>query len=285
MKTPNDPAVHEDHGSSVTVTAREKVPERTSGSSTPALRAVGIVKHFAHHCAVDRVSLQVSAGEVLCIIGPSGSGKSTLLRCMGLLEEFEQGGLYLEGNLLGYRQSPRGLKKLPERELVKQRTELGIVFQHFNLFGHMTALQNVISGPVWVRGESKAKAIERGRSLLTRVGLQDHEHAYPSQLSGGQQQRVAIARCLAMRPKIVMFDEPTSALDPELVGEVLSVIKDLAADGMTMIVVTHEIGFAREVADRVLFMHSGAVCAEGPPSSLFNDPPDPQLRDFLSKVL
>jgi len=227
---------------------------------------------------------------VMCILGPSGSGKSTFLRCINHLEQINAGRLWVDGVLVGYRQKnharlgPR-LHELPEREISRQRMDVGMVFQRFNLFPHMTALQNVTEAPLRVKGEPKKEVLERAQTLLARVGLADKAASYPSQLSGGQQQRVAIARALAMRPKLMLFDEPTSALDPELVGEVLDVMRRLAEDGMTMIVVTHEIGFAREVGDSLVFMDGGVVVESGTPLQVITTPQHERTKAFLSKVL
>ena len=221
----------------------------------------------------------------MCVIGPSGSGKSTFLRCINHLEQINAGRLYVDGVLVGYRQRGDKLYELRESEVAQQRIGVGMVFQHFNLFPHMTALGNVIEAPLRVKKESKREVHEQARALLDRVGLADKADSYPSQLSGGQQQRVAIARALAMRPKLMLFDEPTSALDPELVGEVLDVMRGLAETGMTMVVVTHEMGFAREVGDELVFMDAGVVVEAGPPRDVLADPQHERTRSFLSKVL
>lgn len=244
-----------------------------------------IYKSFGANQVIRGVNLDVAAGEVVCIIGPSGSGKSTLLRCINHLETIDAGRLFVDGELIGYRQQGETLYELPARDATRQRREIGMVFQKFNLFSHLTVLQNLCEAPIRVLGQSKAEATETAKQLLARVGLEDKIDAYPSQLSGGQQQRVAIARALAMRPKLMLFDEPTSALDPELVGEVLSVIRDLANDGMTLIVVTHEIAFAKEVADRVAFMDQGQILEIGSPGEVLVNPKQARTRDFLSKVL
>jgi polar amino acid transport system ATP-binding protein len=223
--------------------------------------------------------------EVLCLIGPSGSGKSTLLRCINHLEKIDAGRLYVDGVLVGYKQRGDKLHELPEKEVAFQRKDIGMVFQRFNLFPHMTALDNVMEAPIQVRREPKAQVRERALELLDRVGLGDKAKNYPAQLSGGQQQRVAIARALAMKPKLMLFDEPTSALDPELVGDVLGVMKQLAKDGMTMVVVTHEMQFAREVADKVLFMDGGVVVEEGPPDQVIGSPREERTKSFLARVL
>jgi polar amino acid transport system ATP-binding protein len=221
----------------------------------------------------------------MCLLGPSGSGKSTFLRCINHLEKIDLGRLSVDGELVGYRQAGGRLYELREAEVARKRAEIGMVFQHFNLFPNMTALENITCAPIRVRRAQRAQADERARELMARVGLPDRLDAYPSQLSGGQQQRVAIARALAMEPKLMLFDEPTSALDPELVGEVLQVMRELAADGMTMIVVTHEMGFAREVADTVVFMDAGVVVESGSPADVLANPRHERTRAFLSKVL
>ncbi|HEY1455213.1 MAG TPA: amino acid ABC transporter ATP-binding protein, partial [Candidatus Dormibacteraeota bacterium] len=231
------------------------------------------------------IDLEVAPKEVMCIVGPSGSGKSTFLRCINHLEKIDAGRLSVDGELVGYRESGDRIYELPDRDVCKKRSEIGMVFQRFNLFPHMTALENVIEAPIRVKRESSSSAAERARSLLGRVGLADKVHVYPNQLSGGQQQRVAIARALAMQPKLMLFDEPTSALDPELVGEVLDVMRGLAADGMTMIVVTHEMGFAREVGDSLVFMDGGVIVESGKPKEVLSDPQHERTRLFLSKVL
>jgi polar amino acid transport system ATP-binding protein len=242
-------------------------------------------KRFGRLEVLQGVSLTVQPGEVTCIIGPSGSGKSTFLRCVNHLEQIDAGRLSVDGELVGYRQQGDKLYELREGEVARKRADIGMVFQHFNLFGHMTALQNVCEAPVQVKRVARRKARETGVELLERVGLGDKLDAYPSQLSGGQQQRVAIARALAMSPKLMLFDEPTSALDPELVGDVLKVMRELAEEGMTMLVVTHEMGFAREVADTVVFMDGGTIVEAGTPEQLLANPREPRTRDFLSKVL
>ena len=251
----------------------------------PMVHAVGAMKTFGTVRALDDVSLQVAPGEVVCIIGPSGSGKSTFLRCVNQLERLDGGAIWVDGELVGYRQVGDTLYELSDREAARQRLASGMVFQRFNLFGHMTALENVIEGPVTVLKRPRREAIAAAEELLSRVGLADKRDAYPSELSGGQQQRVAIARALAMRPKLMLFDEPTSALDPELVGEVLAVMRDLARSGMTMIVVTHELGFAREVADRVAFMDRGAVVEQGPPNEILVRPAETRTQNFIKAVL
>lgn len=242
-------------------------------------------KSFGQVEVLKGIDLKVHPGEVACLIGPSGSGKSTMLRCVNHLEKISAGRIYVDGQLIGYREKNGELYEISAKEAARQRAEIGMVFQQFNLFPHRTALENIIEAPVQVNDESVASATERARELLASVGLADKEHNYPAQLSGGQQQRVAIARAVAMRPKLMLFDEPTSALDPELVGEVLRVMKQLADDGMTMLVVTHEMGFAREVADTVAFMDDGVVVEAGPPAQVLDNPQQPRTQSFLSSIL
>ncbi|MGH3871720.1 MAG: amino acid ABC transporter ATP-binding protein [Pseudonocardiaceae bacterium] len=249
------------------------------------VRAEGVRKSFGRTPVLRGVDLEVMSGEVMCIIGPSGSGKSTFLRCVNHLEKIDAGRLWVDGELVGYRQRGAKLYELPEPEIARKRREIGMVFQRFNLFGHLTALGNIIEAPIRVRGKSRSTVLERGRALLHRVGLADKADAYPSQLSGGQQQRVAIARALAMQPKLMLFDEPTSALDPELVGDVLDVMRGLATDGMTMIVVTHELGFAREVGDSLVLLDDGVVVEQGPPRDVLTSPKHHRTQAFLAKVL
>jgi polar amino acid transport system ATP-binding protein len=247
--------------------------------------AEGVSKSFGSHEVLKSISLQVMPGEVLCLVGPSGSGKSTFLRCINHLEQVNAGRLAVDGKLVGYREQGDKLYELRPKDAAKQRRDIGMVFQRFNLFPHMTALENIMEAPVRVKGVPKAQARARAHELLTRVGLGERADYYPAHLSGGQQQRVAIARALAMDPKLMLFDEPTSALDPELVGEVLDVMKGLAASGMTMIVVTHEMGFAREVADKLVFMDGGVVVEEGDPREVLSNPQHVRTKAFLSKVL
>jgi polar amino acid transport system ATP-binding protein len=254
-------------------------------SPDPLVLAEDVHKSFGHVEVLRGISLRVMPQEVLCVIGPSGSGKSTLIRCINHLEKIDKGNLLVDGHFVGYRRVGNRLHEMRESEIAKRREDVGMVFQQFNLFPHMTALQNLIEAPTRVTKVPKARAIEEARTLLDRVGLADKARSYPAQLSGGQQQRVAIARALAMKPKLMLFDEPTSALDPELVGEVLDVMKQLAVDGMTMIVVTHEMGFAREVADQVVFMDEGVVVESGPPEDLLANPQHERTKAFLSKVL
>jgi len=251
----------------------------------PLVKAVDLSKSYGEFRALHGIDLDVAKGEVLCIIGPSGSGKSTFLRCINQLETITGGALWVNDELVGYRRVENKLYPLSEKQMARQRLATGMVFQRFNLFPHMTALENVIEGPVQVLKKKKAEAVEEARALLTRVGLGHKCDAFPVELSGGQQQRVAIARALAMHPQLMLFDEPTSALDPETVGEVLSVMKRLAEEGMTMIVVTHEMGFAREVADTVVFMDGGVVVETGKPAEVFANPRHERTRAFLSKVL
>jgi polar amino acid transport system ATP-binding protein len=247
--------------------------------------AENVHKSFGHVDVLKGIDLEVAPKEVFCLVGPSGSGKSTFLRCINHLEKVDAGRLYVDGRLVGYRQTGDTLHELREKEVAAHRRDIGMVFQRFNLFGHMTALQNVMEAPLRVRRESKAVVRERAEKLLDRVGLGAKSGSYPAQLSGGQQQRVAIARALAMEPKLMLFDEPTSALDPELVGEVLDVMRDLAASGMTMIVVTHEMGFAREVGDALVFMDDGLVVEAGHPREVLANPQHARTKAFLSKVL
>jgi polar amino acid transport system ATP-binding protein len=249
------------------------------------VKAEGVHKRFGRLEVLKGIDLEVRRGEVMCMLGPSGSGKSTFLRCINHLEEINAGRLYVDGELVGYRQSGDKIYELRENEVARKRAEIGMVFQHFNLFPHMTALENVTLAPIRVKGVPRTDARNRGGQLLQRVGLGDKLGSYPVALSGGQQQRVAIARAMAMEPKLMLFDEPTSALDPELVGEVLDAMRQLARDGMTMLVVTHEIGFAREVADQVVFMDEGVVVESGPPAEVLGSPRHERTRAFLSKVL
>ena len=250
----------------------------------PTLSARAVTKAFGVHQVLGGVSLDVARGEVVCIIGPSGSGKSTFLRCLNFLEVPNSGGIWLEGERVGCREVEGVLWELPAAQLARQRASMGMVFQRFNLFGHLTALDNVALPLRLVRGRAQAQARAQARDVLGSVGLARFVHHRPSQLSGGQQQRVAIARAVAMQPKVLLFDEPTSALDPELVHEVLSVMTALAREGMTMVVVTHEIGFAREVSGRVAFMDAGVIVEEGPSGQVLGRPVEPRTRAFLSKI-
>ncbi|MGW5311455.1 amino acid ABC transporter ATP-binding protein [Nocardia thailandica] len=249
------------------------------------IRADRVCKSFGALQVLKGITLEASPGDVLCLIGPSGSGKSTFLRCINHLEQVTAGRLYVDGELVGYTERNGKLYEMHPREAARQRRDIGMVFQHFNLFPHRTALENVIEAPTQVKKVRKADAVRRAEELLDRVGLADKAGAYPAQLSGGQQQRVAIARALAMDPKLMLFDEPTSALDPELVGEVLTVMRELAASGMTMVVVTHEMGFAREVADQLVFMDGGVVVEAGVPSEMLANPEHKRTKAFLSRLL
>ncbi|MFE1598249.1 amino acid ABC transporter ATP-binding protein [Methylobacterium sp. ID0610] len=251
----------------------------------PLVAIRGAVKAFGTFQALRGVSLDVNPGEVLCLIGASGSGKTTLLRCVNQLARLDGGAIWLDGELLGLRERGGRLHRLSEAEIARQRLKTGMVFQRFNLFPHKTALENVTEGPVQVQGRKPAEARAEAMELLARVGLADKADRYPAQLSGGQQQRVAIARALAMRPRLMLFDEPTSALDPELVGEVLAVMRELARSGMTMMVVTHELGFAREVADTVVYMDHGTIVEYGPPAQVLGTPREARTRTFLSAVI
>ena len=249
------------------------------------VRAENVHKSYGKVEVLKGIDLRVRPGEVMCVVGPSGSGKSTFLRCINHLEKINGGRLWVNGRLMGYREKNGRLYELRDREVAAQRRDIGMVFQRFNLFPHMTALENVMEAPLRVRRRARGEAREQAKALLARVGLADRMDNYPSQLSGGQQQRVAIARALAMEPSLMLFDEPTSALDPELVGEVLAVMQRLAADGMTMVVVTHEMGFAREVGDTLVFMDDGVVVEQGTPAEVLDTPRHPRTREFLSKVL
>jgi polar amino acid transport system ATP-binding protein len=251
----------------------------------PMVKAEAVHKSFGRLEVLRGIDLEVHPGEVMCMIGPSGSGKSTFLRCINHLEKIDAGRLSIDGELVGYQQRGDKLYELGDGDVCRKRSEIGMVFQRFNLFPHMTALENVIEAPIRVKKEARAVAVERARKMLDRVGLGEKVNAYPNQLSGGQQQRVAIARALAMQPKLMLFDEPTSALDPELVGEVLDAMRGLAEDGMTMIVVTHEIGFAREVGDSLVFMDAGVIVEVGKPRDVLTNPQHERTRSFLSKVL
>jgi polar amino acid transport system ATP-binding protein len=260
------------------------------GGAPPAesaniVEVTDIHKFFGHNEVLKGVSMTVKQREVVVVCGPSGSGKTTFIRCVNHLEKIQSGSVKVNGHLIGYREENGKLVSDKERNIAHQRREIGMVFQRFNLFPHKTALGNIIEAPIQVRGTSEDEAIEMGRKLLARVGLAHKEDAYPAQLSGGQQQRVAIARALAMRPAVMLFDEPTSALDPEMIGEVLEVMKELAREGMTMIVVSHEMGFAREVADRVVMMDEGLIIEEGTPEVFFTNPQQERTKSFLSKIL
>jgi polar amino acid transport system ATP-binding protein len=252
--------------------------------STPLVRALNVTKAFGHVEVLKGIDLEVDPGEVVCLLGPSGSGKTTFLRCINSLERIDGGRIWVDGDLVGLEEKNGRLHRLSDKRIAAQRRDIGMVFQRFNLFPHLTALENVVEAPIRVRGLQKAEAHERARVLLERVGLADRAQNYPAQLSGGQQQRVAIARALAMQPKLMLFDEPTSALDPELVGEVLAVMRELAADGTTMIVVTHEVAFAREVADQVVFMDAGVVVEHGTPAEVIENPREERTRTFLARM-
>ncbi len=251
----------------------------------PALRVEGVRKSYGHVEVLKGIDMQVKPGEVACLVGPSGSGKSTFLRCINHLEKINSGRLYVHGELVGYQEKKGRLYELTDREVCRKRAEIGMVFQSFNLFQHMSVLENIIEAPTRVLKISKEEAVIHARELLELVGLSGREDSLPKQLSGGQQQRVAITRALAMRPKLMLFDEPTSALDPELVGEVLAAMQDLASSGMTMIVVTHEMGFARKVADTVAFMDAGLIVESGPPDRILDNPQHERTKSFFSKVL
>jgi len=251
----------------------------------PIVRADEVVKRFGRLEVLSGVSLDVDPGETVCVIGPSGSGKTTFIRCINHLEKIDGGRIEVNGHLIGYREQNGKLVEDSESNIARQRCEIGMVFQRFNLFPHMTALENIIEAPVRVRKAEKARAVADAEALLDRVGLADKRDTYPGKLSGGQQQRVAIARALAMKPALMLFDEPTSALDPETIGEVLEVMKELAREGMTMMVVTHEMGFAREAADRVVMMDAGRIIEEGTPEHFFTSPDNERTQQFLSKIL
>jgi polar amino acid transport system ATP-binding protein len=257
-----------------------------SSADAPIVKAQGVEKYFGRNHVLRSVSLDVRRGEVVCIIGPSGSGKTTFLRCINHLERIDGGRIEVNGHLIGYRTKDDGtLCEDSERNIARQRTEIGFVFQRFNLWPHKTALENIIEAPIRVRNVDRREAVAQGEALLARVGLADKRDAYPGKLSGGQQQRVAIARALAMRPALMLFDEPTSALDPEMIGEVLEVMQELAKEGMTMVVVSHEMGFAREAADRMVMMDDGVVVEESPPAAFFSSPREARTQQFLSKIL
>jgi polar amino acid transport system ATP-binding protein len=257
----------------------------TATATEPLLRVRGLRKSFGATTVLDGIDLDVHRGEVTVLLGPSGSGKSTLLRCLNHLEKPDAGFVGLGDELVGYQHRRGRLYELSSAEITRQRARIGMVFQQFNLFPHLTVLENVTEGPISVRGVPRGRAEERARALLHSVGIVGRDRAYPTQLSGGQQQRVAIARALAMDPELILFDEPTSALDPELVGDVLAAIKDVARTGQTMVVVTHEIGFAREVADRVVFLDGGQIVESGPPSEVLDNPRTDRARSFLAAVL
>ena len=269
----------------VTETAQAATEIAAPATTRGLVEITKVRKSFGAAEVLKGITLTVEPGGVAVIVGPSGSGKSTLLRTINHLEKVDGGFIAIDGELVGYEVRGKRLHELREREILKQRTEIGMVFQNFNLFPHLTALENVAEAPVVASGRSKEEARRRGLELLDRVGLKDRAGAYPRQLSGGQQQRVAIARALALDPKILLFDEPTSALDPELVNEVLDVIRELAKSGTTLIIVTHEMGFARDVADTVVFMDQGQIVEQGTPEQIFTNPQEPRTRSFFSKVL
>lgn len=257
-----------------------------TSTQEPVIQALEVHKAFGELDILKGVTLEVRRGEVVVLIGASGSGKTTFIRCLNHLEDIQGGTIRVNGELMGFRERPDGTRvRDSERNIARRRRDIGMVFQRFNLFPHMTVLENIIEAPIQVLGVARAAAVEQARALLARVRLSDKAEHYPAQLSGGQQQRVAVARALAMKPQAMLFDEPTSALDPETVGEVLQVMKELAEDGMTMVVVTHEMGFAREVADRVVVLHQGELIEEGPPAQVFGNPTHPRTREFLSRVL
>jgi polar amino acid transport system ATP-binding protein len=260
-------------------------PAAAVREDVPVFHATAVRKSFGHIEVLKGIDMTVRRGEVACLLGPSGSGKSTFLRCINHLEKMDGGAMWVSGRMVGYRREGRKLHELSTRETARRRAGIGMVFQHFNLFPHRTALENIVEGPMIVQRRKKAEVAAEAMELLARVGLADHAYHYPGQLSGGQQQRVAIARALAMHPELMLFDEPTSALDPELVGEVLDVMRDLARSGMTMIVVTHEMGFAREVADSVYFMAEGVVVESGTPAEVLVNPREERTRSFLAKVI
>jgi polar amino acid transport system ATP-binding protein len=255
-----------------------------ANDSMPLVHAVNVMKSFHDTQVLKGIDMDVHKGQVICLLGPSGSGKTTFLRCINQLETIDGGRIWVDGDLMGYKDRDGTLYRLSNKAIAAQRREIGMVFQRFNLFPHKTTLENIMEAPVQVKGEKKDQARKRALDLLARVGLMDKPSAYPSQLSGGQQQRVAIARAMAMQPKLMLFDEPTSALDPELVGEVLAVMRELAKDGTTMIVVTHEMSFAREVADRVVFMDGGVVVEQGDPKSVIDNPQHPRTKSFLHRI-
>ncbi len=265
-------------------TGRDGDARDAGRAGIPLVHAVNVHKAFHGNEVLKGIDMDVHQGQVVCLLGPSGSGKTTFLRCINQLESIDGGRIWVDGDLMGYRDVGGRLHHLTDKQVAAQRREIGMVFQRFNLFPHMTTLANVMEAPIQVKGERKAEVRERAVQLLDRVGLAEKADAYPSQLSGGQQQRVAIARALAMQPKLMLFDEPTSALDPELVGEVLTVMRELAASGMTMIVVTHEMAFAREVADHVVFMDAGVVVEQGPPREVIGNPRHERTQAFLSRM-
>ncbi|HEX9056091.1 MAG TPA: amino acid ABC transporter ATP-binding protein [Ktedonobacterales bacterium] len=266
--------------------AYQQTAPMANGGTLPMVDARDVHKSFHRNEVLRGITMQIKRREVVVLLGPSGSGKTTFLRCINHLEKFDRGRIYVDGELIGYRELPDGtLKEDAEANIARKRAEVGMVFQRFNLFPHLTALQNVCEAPIQVKGIPRAQAEERAQQLLVKVGLADKADAYPGRLSGGQQQRVAIARALAMDPKLMLFDEPTSALDPELVGEVLKVMRQLAEEGMTMVVVTHEMGFAREVADRAVFIDGGVIVEQGEPRAMFANPREERTKAFLRRIL
>jgi polar amino acid transport system ATP-binding protein len=269
----------------VSFSTRDCTMTMTSSNAVPLVRIDALHKQFGSNRVLRGVSLDVQAGQKVALIGPSGSGKTTLLRCINYLEEPTSGHVYLNGELVGERRTAKGFARSSARELARIRQRIGMVFQRFNLFEHLSVLENITLGPVKALGQSRDEADVRARELLRRVGMDHKEHAYPAQLSGGQQQRVAIARALAMNPEVMLFDEATSALDPELVKGILEIMRDLAASGMTMVVVTHELRFAREAATQVVFLDEGRLIEQGPPERLFEAPESPRLRHFLAQML
>jgi polar amino acid transport system ATP-binding protein len=261
------------------------VPPAAEAIADTAVRCLDVHKFFGRLHVLKGIDLEIKKGETICVIGASGSGKSTLLRCINHLEKIDSGRIEVNGHLIGYREKNGKLVEDSERSIARQRAEIGMVFQRFNLFPHKTALENVVEAPIRVRGRPKGEVIAVGENLLRRVGLADKRDVYPGKLSGGQQQRVAIARALAMNPALLMFDEPTSALDPEMIGEVLEVMEELSREGMTMIVVTHEMGFAKKAAHRMAMIDEGKVIEEGPPDHFFEEPREERTKQFLSKIL
>ena len=284
MSTTAEPTEPTPPTQSAQATRQTSPSAEADGDHRRLVHAVNVTKAFHGNEVLKGIDMDVHKGEVVCLLGPSGSGKTTFLRCINQLETIDGGRIWVDGTLMGYVEKNGRLHRLHDKEIAAQRRDIGMVFQRFNLFPHMTALENIMEAPVQVKGERKSEVKERALALLEQVGLKDKPNAYPAQLSGGQQQRVAIARALAMKPKLMLFDEPTSALDPELVGEVLKVMRQLAQDGMTMIVVTHEMSFAREVADRVVFMDGGVVVEEGPPSEVIGNPRHERTRTFLRRM-
>lgn len=283
MSTASDPTT--ETGPSAAQTPTGATTAAGSDNAQALVHAVNVSKAFGSNEVLKGIDMDVHRGEVVCLLGPSGSGKTTFLRCINQLETINGGRIWVDGDLMGYVDKGGRLHRLHDKEIAAQRRDIGMVFQRFNLFPHLTALGNVMEAPIQVKGEKKSEVRDRARELLDRVGLSDKGDAYPAQLSGGQQQRVAIARALAMKPKLMLFDEPTSALDPELVGEVLDVMRALAKEGMTMIVVTHEMAFAHDVADRVVFMDGGVVVEEGPPSEVIDNPQHQRTKTFLRRIV